>query len=100
MVYYLYQGSVGVVLYVSSGIDLTDSSLVGIIVEKPSATSEIWVGEIYGEGAEGIIKYVTDTDDLDEIGKYFAQSYVESPSANKYFGKKFSIKVREPLETT
>jgi len=83
----IYQGMIGVGVRLDTGIDLSTATLLEIRVKKPSNTFVTWPATVYtyldGSGntvTTQSITYTTVEGDLDELGEYILQAYVERPS--------------------
>lgn len=60
----------------SSPVDLTGATAKSIIFEKPDKTSVSKDADFYTDGADGIIEYTIETDDLDMAGSWRIQAQV------------------------
>lgn len=90
MVDKIYVGDTGTVLKVDCEVDISDATLAQIHVQKPDGETEVqWTGTITGGK---YIQYTTIEGDLDQIGYYYAQSYIETPSG-KWHGEMFNFQV-------
>lgn len=70
----LYVGSVGVMLVVETGIDLSDFDYVGLVVKKPDGSVVEWAGVAKGSR----IEYVIQEGDLNVPGSYKIQAVVRN----------------------
>jgi len=90
-----YEDSVGLVIYISVGQDLTSSTKTEIHVQRPDGTSVIWLATIavqtesgeFVTPQDGILTYTTVEGDLPMPGEYRIQPYVEWGAAAKYYGE-------------
>lgn len=89
----VYKGTVGVLIEVETGVDLTDATEVKLKVKKPSGTTVEWNGVASGTK----IQYTTQTGDLDESGLYYIQAYVVKPTGI-YLGETARLHVYEEFE--
>ena len=69
-----YRGEIGLTIIVDIGQDITTAGSYSLKVRKPGGTEVSWAASIYNTN---YLKYVTETDDLDEAGTYYLQSYIE-----------------------
>ena len=61
-----------------SPLDISSSGCRVIIIKKPVSGTEIrCTGSLVGDGTDGKMYYVTKTGDLDEVGIYNVQGYLE-----------------------
>lgn len=58
-------------------VSLAAATVLEIHAQKPSGSTVEWTATLYGSGADGKIKYVTKTGDIDERGTWKIQAYVE-----------------------
>lgn len=71
---YVYKGDVGIELVFDTGI--TDEIIENkIYYVKPDRTTGFWEGEVIEEGK---IKYITQMDDLNQVGTYKLQVYIRT----------------------
>ncbi len=74
----VYVGAVGKVIKFDLCASLLTATLLELHVKKPSGTIVIWTGGVDPTN-ENVIRYVTQPGDLDEVGPYLIQPYVEMP---------------------
>ena len=72
----LFKNTVGQVIILETGEDLTGANVLKIKVKKPDNTKTEWDGSVYQTTK---IKYTTVLNDLNVAGNYKLQSYVEYP---------------------
>ncbi len=73
----IYQDDVGTIFEVEVGEDLSTANATDLKVLKPDGTTiETWIGAVNG-AINTQIDYTIDAGDLDQVGTYFLQSYVE-----------------------
>lgn len=72
----IYKGDVGTVIQLDTLSDISNGTVFGIKVKKPSGVLLDWIGVLQGTTA---IKYITQVGDLDEAGVYRLQGYVSMP---------------------
>jgi hypothetical protein len=86
----VYQNDVGTEIRLDTGIDLLGASLIEIRGRKPSGSSISWTAIQYVDPVSGPtqeITYTTLPGDLDEVGSYILQAYVESGASSKHYGE-------------
>lgn len=86
-----YVGDVGTTLVVSTGNNLTTATLIKLKVQKPDGTEHTW-DAIINPALNTQILYTVVAGDLDQLGTYKVQAYVEFPSG-KWRGNTASFKV-------
>jgi hypothetical protein len=64
-------------------VNLTSATVKKIFLGAPSGQVKEKTAEFFTTGADGILKYVTIADDLDESGVWSIQAYVELASGFK-----------------
>lgn len=71
----IYTGDVGTVIKLDTKEDISSSTDVRIIYEKPDGTSTEWIATINGSS---YVQYITtSTSDLDQAGTWTVQVYVD-----------------------
>ena len=88
-----YKGTVGLLIEVETGVDLSDATEVKLKVKKPSGTTVEWAGVVSGTK----IQYTTQAGDLDESGLYLIQAYVVKPTGT-YLGETARMHVFDEFE--
>jgi len=73
----VYMGDVGTVLEVAVGADISAATTTDLKVKKPDGTIETWTGAANGV-TNTQLDYTIVTNDLDQHGVYFIQSYIET----------------------
>lgn len=74
----IYQNDFGTVFKVNVGKNIVGATKVQLLVKKPNASSfTTWVGSVLDRT---YIKYVIKRGDLDLVGIYTLQAYVELPA--------------------
>lgn len=81
----IYVGSTGVILEVTTGIDITGATTTTLKVKKPDDTLVTWTATIY-TAATGVLRYTVVANDLDQPGDYHLQAYVVL-SGKIYYGE-------------
>lgn len=66
-------------------LDVSDATLMRITFRKPNGTTVQKTAVHKTDGTDGKISYVTVTNDLDTVGRWSLQSYVETP-LGKWYG--------------
>lgn len=79
----LYQNEIGEAIQLNTYNNLDTATVVEIHVLKPSGTTVIWPGTVVNHA---VIQYITVDGDLDELGDYSFQAYVEWGATSKHFG--------------
>ena len=75
---------VGTVLDGGAAVDISSASSMQMIIKKPDQTSMTKTAINYTDGTDGKMKYVTVTDDIDQVGNYKIQGKVVIGSATYY----------------
>lgn len=73
-------------------VDISTAGVIKIIFKKPSCTILERNASLLNDGTDGVFYYITQTGDLDEIGTYNIQGYVEI-DANSWHTDIFAEKV-------
>ena len=107
----IYVGAVGVVIILSTSQDLTLSTKREVLVKKPDGTVAAWTADIATEREDeqtgdlidlapddGYIEYITTEDDLDQVGDYSLQAYVEWGTPSCHYGKTVKMEVHEKFK--
>lgn len=75
----IFKGDVGTVIIVDTLNDLSEASVIKLKVKKPGATTVVeWTPVEVVETTK--LQYVIVADDLDKVGVYSLQAYVELPA--------------------
>jgi len=74
----VYKNDIGTTIRVDTGFDLTAATRTDLIVMKPNKNETVWTGAPSSAGAT-LIDYVVGIGDLDFVGDYLLQAYVELP---------------------
>lgn len=77
-------------------LDISGASVKQIIFEKPSGTTSTEDADFVTDGEDGLIKYVTEADDLNESGRWAMQGYFTLGVWTGHSDKEF-FWVKEPL---
>ena len=72
----IYKGDIGTILIVDVKSDISDATKLSLKVLDPDGISREWAGTLEGTTK---IKYVIISGDLDKVGTYKVQPYVERP---------------------
>jgi hypothetical protein len=70
-------GDIGTVITVNTQTDLTDATVLKLMVLKPDESEVEWVGTKYNST---YIRFVTRDGDLNLAGEYKVQAYIETPT--------------------
>ena len=92
----IYQGDVGILVTVATGITLTGASSTVLNVKKPSGTTVQWAAAIDPINAQQL-NYTTLTADLNEAGDYFIQPNVTLGS-QILFGETVRVTIYGPYQ--
>lgn len=65
-------------------VDISAAISIAIYLRPPSLTTKTVVGVFVTDGTDGLIKYTTVADDLDEVGPWDIQGKVELPAWHGY----------------
>jgi len=72
----VYLGDYGLILSVSTEIDLTDATSYVFHVSKPNGVQVDWIPEPEEDLTTGILNYIIESGDLDISGSYLLQAEV------------------------
>ena len=75
---------VGTVLDDGSAVDISSASVLQMIIKKPDQTTLTKTASLNTDGTDGKMKYVTVTDDIDQVGNWKIQGKVVIGSATYY----------------
>jgi hypothetical protein len=89
----IFNGTVGLQLIVLTGQDLSSATLKALKVVKPDNTTASWVPTC-PTPSNGQLLYTTVSGDIDEVGDYFLQAYVEFPGS-KFWGDIVKFRVTQ-----
>jgi hypothetical protein len=87
------KGDVGTLVKVYVGCDISDANLTQLIYQKPNGNKGTWVGSIV---ENSYIAYTLQTGDIDIVGHWKLQAYVETLSG-KWYGDIASFIVQDRL---
>jgi hypothetical protein len=88
----IYQNDTDVVFRLDTGTtNLESATSIKILVQKPSGTEDEWTATRYGTTT--YITYTSVSGDLDEIGDYKLQSYIEWGSGHQHTGDVATVTV-------
>ena len=90
----IYEDAVGKNIILRVHLDLTDASVMKIKYQKPSGAAGEWNAQKYSAKS---IYYVTQTGDIDEVGTWQLQAYVETPTLKEH-GEKATLIIGEIIE--
>jgi len=74
----VFKNDIGTIIRVETGFDLTTATRTDLVVLKPNKSEAVWTGSM-SSASNTQIDYVITSGDLDSIGDYLLQSYVELP---------------------
>lgn len=61
-------------------LDISSATTKNIIIEKPDNSLITTSGSFFTDGKDGLLYYRTVIGDLDQVGVYNVQAYIEMPS--------------------
>ena len=99
---YVHNGDVGTIFRLtitdssSTAIDVSTASTKYIYFLDPSGVKHKKTAAFYTDGTDGIIQYTTIAGDIDEVGTWQMQGYVET-SLGKFYMEKSSFQVLSTL---
>jgi len=90
----VYEDDVGTIFDVAVGVDLSTISTVGLSLRKPSGVTVSKLGTVLYAGVDpgdstrtGVIRWVSSTGEIDEVGLWRVQAVVNTPSGGKFYGE-------------
>ena len=101
---YVHNGDVGTVFRLSivdtagTAIDVSTATVKYIYFQDPSGVKTQKTAAFYTDGTDGKIQYTTIAGDIDKVGTWMVQGYVET-SLGKFWTEKDSFKVYSTLAT-
>jgi len=101
---YVHNGDVGTIFRLTikdtagAAIDVSTASVKYIYFQDPSGVKTQKTAAFYTDGTDGKIQYTTVAGDIDEVGTWMVQGYVET-SLGKFWTEKDSFKVYSTLAT-
>lgn len=93
----VYRGDIGIKIVLNTEADLSDATTAKIIVKKPSGAEVEWIAN-FEDRIAGKISYTTTNNDLDEVGVYKLQAYVEFTNGTKLYGETAEMVVFDKYE--
>lgn len=81
-----------------TALDISTATVKKFYIQKPGTTSpDEYTAEFYTDGSDGIIQYTTEDGDLDTVGLWKIQAYIEMTG---WVGRSdiVGFKVKENLE--
>jgi hypothetical protein len=82
----IYEGDVGVRFLVSTGIDLTTTTVTQLKVTKGDLSTATWNASVNIDD-NTVMEYISVDGDLDVSGKYKLYAYVEFTTDSKHSGR-------------
>lgn len=61
-------------------VDVSTALMMSIVFKAPSGATKEMVAEFDTDGTDGVIKYITEDGDLDELGTWRIQAVIDLPS--------------------
>ena len=101
---YVHNGDVGTIFRLTikdtagAAIDVSTASVKYIYFQDPSGVKTQKTAAFYTDGTDGKIQYTTTAGDIDLVGTWMVQGYVET-SLGKFWTEKDSFKVYSTLAT-
>lgn len=101
---YVHNGDVGTIFRLTitdtdgTAIDVSTATVKYIYFQDPAGTKTQQTAAFYTDGADGKIQYTTVSGDIDSIGTWIVQGYVET-TLGKFWTEKDSFKVYSTLAT-
>ena len=86
-------GDVGTLISIDVQQDISTATEVSIKFKKPNGTTGSWPAYLEGLGA---VQYITVQGDLDQVGTWYLQAYVNMPTWRGH-SSILSMTVRRPL---
>lgn len=68
----VYKDTVGTVIQIDMGEDVSDASTTNILVRKGEGSTTTWTASVSSTDSN-VLEYTTVASDLDEVGKYYLQ---------------------------
>lgn len=105
MTTYIHKADVGTIFRLTivdtdgDAIDVSSATVKYLYFEKPDYTRLKKTAAFYTDGSDGIIQYTTIDGDIDTIGKWKVQGYVETTDGD-FFTEKYQFEVLSNLYTT
>jgi len=93
----IFVGDYGVIIRVSTGIDLTNATAQKYKIYKPNGIKTNWSANIVVPAIDGILTYTTVANDFDIKGEYKLQAEVTFAAGN-FLGEVAVFKVFDPWE--
>ena len=92
----IYLGDIGTTIIVDTGIDLTGATTLELKVQKPSGAESTWTATIADgyTAPDGLLQYVTQSGDLDEVGSWKLQAHRIATGVN-HLGDTAQFEVRD-----
>jgi hypothetical protein len=88
----IYQGDVGVLFKIDTGVDLTLATTIELHVKKPDGTEDTWDATM-DTTVKTHANYTSVALDLDQVGTYALYAYVEFTASSKHSGMTTKFRV-------
>jgi hypothetical protein len=101
---YVHNGDIGTIFRLTitdtagTAIDVSTAVTKYIYFQEPDGTKIQKTAAFYTNGTDGIIQYTTVSGDIDLVGTWMVQGYIET-SLGKFWTEKDSFKVYSTLAT-
>ena len=89
----VFAGDVGTEIIVDCGADVSTATVRNIIARKPAGTRVVWAAQLL---TSNLIKYTVVDGDLDVVGNWKLQAYIEMPSG-RWSGEVATLFVARPI---
>jgi len=89
----VFAGDVGTEIIVDCGADVSTATVRNIVVRKPAGTRVVWPAQLL---TSNLIKYTVVDGDLDVVGNWKLQAYIEMPSG-RWSGEVATLFVARPI---
>lgn len=104
MTTYIHKADIGTIFRLTitdtagTAIDVSSATVKYIYFKKPDGTKTKETADFYTNGSDGIIQYTAVSGDIDQVGLWQVQGYVETTDG-KFFTRKASFTVLDTLYT-
>jgi len=105
MTTYVHNGDIGTIFRLTitdtagTAINVSTATVKYLYFQDPSGNKSVKTAAFYTTGSDGIIQYTTIAGDIDEVGNWAVQGYVET-TLGKFYTEKAPFKVYSTLYTT
>jgi hypothetical protein len=78
--------------------DISTATTIELLATRPSGASTTWTAVLDGDGTDGLVAYLTQADDLDEVGLWSIQAHVILADGSEFHGPAGRMPVEPTLE--